>query len=409
MPTNTSTLKFNQTVKAEPKVVYRAFTNSTDLTNWLANVSTTSPQEGGRLYLWWTSGYYTSGEYTHLIPKEKVAFTWRGRGEPGATEVEVKLTSQKGATLVELEHRGIGSGEGWEQVREEIEKGWQTGLENLASVLETGEDLRFTRRPMLGIIVDEFNEDIATEIGVPVTKGIRVGSPIEGMGAEAAGLEGNDIIVEMAGKPVTDFNSLSNALQTYRSGDTVPVVFYRGQEKKQLEMELSGRPIPEIPDTAEELAKAVEKNYQELGATLAEFFAEVSEEEASHKPSPEVWSAKENLAHLIHVERGWHTQIDEEISGHTGHYDDYGGNLDSRVQATLAVYPTSQDLLAGFTRTYAETVAFLVRLPDEFLSEHKGGYWSLAHNLLQSNFHFDGHLEQMRSAVEDAREKLALT
>ncbi len=398
-----NSLKFQQSIQAEPKVVYRAFTNSTDLVNWLSNVATLSAEEGGRLYLWWNTGYYTSGEFTKLEPKEKIQFTWHGRGEPATTEVEVRLTAQDEGTLVDLEHHGIGSGEGWQKVREEIESGWQTGLENLASVLETGEDLRFTRRPMLGIIVDEFNEDIASEIGVPVTKGIRIGNPIEGMGAEAAGLQNNDVIVGMAGKPVTDFSSLTNALQSYRSGDKIPVVFFRGEDKKQVEMELSGRPLPEIPKTAGGLARAVEKKYEEMGSTLAGFFAEVTEEEATHKPSPEVWSAKENLAHLIHGERGWHTQIDEEVGGYRAHYDDYGGNLDARVQATLAVYPTSQDMLAEFKRSCAETVAILARLPDEFLEERKGAYWSLAYNLLESQYHFEGHLEQMRAAVQDAR------
>ena len=405
MSPDTQTLKFQQTVKASPKVLYRAFTNPTDLTNWLANMATVSPEVGGRIYLWWNTGYYTSGEYTQIEPKDKVAFTWRGRGEPAASEVEINLSAKDGVTLVEIEHRGIGSSAEWDSIREETERGWQTGLENLASVFETGEDLRFTRRPMLGIIVEDFPEELAKELDMPVTKGIRIGDPIEGMGAKAAGLQNNDVIVGLAGKPVTDYSSLTNALQNCRAGDTIPVDFYRGAEKKRVEMKLSGRPIPEIPKSAEELARVVETKQDQMSSTLAGFFAELTEEEASHKPKPDVWSAKENLAHLIHGERGTQNQIADEIGGFTPHYDDYGGNIHERVQATLAVYPTSQDLLAEFRRSCAETVAFLARLPVEFLDEHKGAYWSVAYNQLESDFHFDGHLEQMRAAVQDAREK----
>jgi hypothetical protein len=41
-------------------------------------------------------------------------------------------------------------------------------------VLETGEDLRFTHRPMLGIGISDFNEEIAEKYNIPVSKGIRL-------------------------------------------------------------------------------------------------------------------------------------------------------------------------------------------------------------------------------------------
>ena len=50
-----------------------------------------------------------------------------------------------------------------------------------------------------------------------------------------------------------------------------------------------------------------------------------------------------------------------------------------------------------------ETVAFLVRLPEDFLAR-KGSYWRLAYNMVDEPYHFNTHLDQMRSAIEAARE-----
>jgi hypothetical protein len=48
----------------------------------------------------------------------------------------------------------------------------EKSLDNLVSVLETGEDLRFTLRPMIGIGASDFDEEIARQIGVPGNMGI---------------------------------------------------------------------------------------------------------------------------------------------------------------------------------------------------------------------------------------------
>jgi len=68
------------------------------------------------------------------------------------------------------------------------------------------------------------------------------------MGAQHAGLQKNDVLVGMAGKPITnDFNSLPNAIEGKKGGDVIEVVFYRGAEKMTVNMELSKRPMPDVP------------------------------------------------------------------------------------------------------------------------------------------------------------------
>ena len=190
-------LEFEQHIRVPPSQVYYAFTNATALREWLCDVATTLPQPGGRLYLAWHRGYYACGEYTALEKDKEVAFTWQGRGEPGQTQVRVSLSEKDDGTLVSLAHERIGAGEGWAQPAREFQTGWKNGLENLTSVLETGEDLRFTLRPMLGIIGNDFTPEQAKALGVPVTEGLRLGGVVEGLGAQNAGLQADDVIVGM--------------------------------------------------------------------------------------------------------------------------------------------------------------------------------------------------------------------
>lgn len=401
---SSDTLSFSQLIKTTPENAYRAFTNATDLRDWLCNVATVVPRPGGRFYLWWESGYYTVGEFTTAVPGEKVSFTWFGRGEPAPTQVEVTFTSQDGGTLVSLDHTGVGSGDLWSPVIEEMERGWKNAFENLASVCETGEDIRFVSRPMLGIMVDAFNEEVAKRLGVPETQGILISDTIEGMGAEAAGLSSDDVLISMGGMPTNDSVSLNSALNVNKAGDTVEVVYYRGAEKQSVMMTLSGRPIPEIPPTAQELADAMGRIYKQIESKLDDFLLGVNEEEASFNPGDSGWGVNRNLAHFVQSERFYQQYIGELIGGYERYADDWGGNITELIDATISVFPTVPELFDEYKRHMAETLHILANLPDEFV-DRKGSYWGLAYNRLQESFHFDGHLEMMQAALDEVRQK----
>jgi len=401
---SSQTLSFTQLVKTSPESVYDAFTNATQLREWLCNVATVVPRPGGRIYLWWNSGYYTSGEFTLTKSGKEVTFSWHGRGEPAPTQVQVTFKAQDGGTLVSLDHTGMGAGDEWTQTISEMEKGWKTSLKNLASVQETGEDLRFVLRPMLGIILDEFNPEIAKRLGMPTSEGIRLSGTVEGMGAKSAGLQADDVIVSMGGIETINGSSLDNVLNAHRAGDDIEVVFYRGGEKKSVMMELSRRPIPDIPPTAKELSDGAEILYNEIKSMMDEFLEGVTEEEASFKPAPNEWSVKGNLAHFIQGERFFQQYIAELVDGYERFADDYGGNSDAFIEATIAAYPTIKEMVKEYKSNMAETLYFLANLPDEFVAR-KGAYWRLAYDLLQDPYHFTAHLEQMQAALDAARKK----
>lgn len=404
MVSKTLTLKFKRTVNAPPAEVYYAFTRSTALRQWLCDAAQADARKGGRLYLRWNSGYFVVGEFTTLELGKKIAFTWRGQGEPDATRVQVSLTAKDGGALVTLTHAGLGSGKKWAGVIQEFEREWENVLENLQSVMETGQDLRYVRRPMMGINFGEFNAEIAARLGVPVVQGIRLGGVAEGMGAQTAGLQKDDVIVRLGGKKITSWTTLFTALQAHRAGDKVAVVLYRGAEKKTVTMKLSPRPLPEIPPTAEALAEAVRTMHAGLDGELGQCLAGVSEDEASHRSAPGEWNVKETVAHLVATEHEIHIWITDLINDDERWADRFENstNVSARIGAIVAVSPTVSMLLEDLKRNHAETVAMLGLLPPE-IAARKRSVWVLGRDLLQAPEHVHEHLAQIKAAVETAR------
>ncbi len=397
------TLTFEQFIQAPPAQVYRAFTNASALREWMCDGATLSPQPGGRFYAWWNAGYYACGEFTAVEPERNLAFTWQGRGQAPNTQVKISLEGADGGTRLTLRHTIEGSGPDSERTRDDFKNEWPRSLENLASVLETGQDLRFVRRPLLGILLNDFDADIAARLGVPVTEGVRLDDVVEGMGAQAAGLQKDDVITSMGGMPVKDFPSLTVALQGQQAGDRVEVVFYRGPELKSVQMQLSGRPLPEIPATLVEMAERAQAISQKDLATLEAALDGISEGEASYKPSPEEWSAKEILAHLIHSEREFQSTITDLYTGQERMADDFTGNIYARVAATVAAYPSLQELLQELRRSLQETGALIAAAPAEFIAR-KGSYTRLGYFSLDTSVsHILGHMEQIKAVVDAAR------
>lgn len=400
----TQTLEFTREIGAAPAEVYRAWTRALALREWLCDAAMADERLGGRLYLGWNSGYWAAGEFSALEPERRVAFTWQGKGEPGPTQVEVAMLAAGEGTVVHLAHGGLGAGPEWDAMRSEIARGWEGSLENLAAVLETGQDLRFTRRPMLGILIDEYNAEIAARLGVPVTEGTRLSGVVEGMGAQRAGLQKDDVLVSMGGKPTTNWPELTNALQGRHAGDVVTVEFYRGSEKLTAEMPLSQRPIPEVPATPRALAEAV----QALNATtlveLAACFEGVSEAAARHRPAPDEWSGLDVLAHFVAAARENQTWITDLLNDDERWSDRFENatNVPARIEALVGMYPTVEDMLELLQRSQAETVGMLASLPPAFTA-HKGSYWRLGRDLLtELSEHVHEHSAQIRAAIAAA-------
>jgi len=398
-----TTIKLTKLIQAPPSEVFQYFTNSTDLRDWLSDIATVDARPEGRFYLGWNSNYYTSGEYLIVKPNDAVSFTWLGRGEPHATRVDVTLRKKKGGTLVKLAHRKIGKSQKWEAIGEEYEKQWDKALDNLTSVLENGPDLRITSRPLLGIYPDELNSTVAQKLGVPVMRGVHLVGVLDGMGAQKAGLQFDDVITALDDHEVTGTGSFITYMGNKRVGDVIDVTYYRCAEKHIAKMTLSGRSIPQIPASGKELASQLESVYRfhenEVGAILKA----ASEEECARKPAPSEWSANEVLAHLIHSELGWQNIVTEILTGYQGAYDGWGGNVQAHIDGTVETFPSKTRLLEELKNHDAETLSMYNHIPADFLS-HKGRWWKLVLQAHDNSNHLKDHLQQIRAAIGSAKQ-----
>jgi uncharacterized protein YndB with AHSA1/START domain len=396
-----TTVTAEKLVKAPLAQAYRAFTNSSAMRSWLCDLATVEPRPRGRIYLWWNGDFYSSGEYREVEENKKVSFLWHSRNETQPTLVTVTLAEQADGVLVKMAHT-VPDEPGWEKMAEGFQQNWQWTLEALAFMLETGMDYRLANRPLLGIYPGDFTKEQAHKLGVPVTEGQRLDGVVAGMGAQKAGLQHDDVIVSMAGSPITnDFASLPVALSGKKGGDVVEVVFYRGPEKKTVQMELSRRPMVEVPFDIPELVKRARAVYEPALKDLEACFEGVSNAQALAKPAPGEWSALEVVAHIVQGERANRFFFDDIVNGYERIVDGFGGNLQAHIDATVKVYPTASAMLAELRRSVEETLAYAAALPPEFV-EDKGAFYRLGSGLVQADSHLRTHIEQIQAALAAA-------
>jgi uncharacterized protein YndB with AHSA1/START domain len=398
-----NSLLFTRIIDSPPEDVSYAFFTAQGWRDWMCDSVRIQGRPGGSYQFAWNNGWYASGSVLESDRPSRLKMTWLGKEEPGVTEVDIELKKEGERTRVTIQQNGFGEGEGWSKVRKEAKKGWDAALENLESRFSTGIDLRIAKRPLLGIFLNDFDEKIAKELGAPISQGVRIDKPVEGMGAEAAGLESNDVIVEMNGKAIIGFRDLGIALEGVSVGDVIPVVAYRGPERKTFEMKLSGRQFVEVPMDTAVFADQLRAVYAAVLTDMRKMFDGVSEEEAGYAPGPQEWSAKETIAHLIDSERYTQFSIMEALYDGQREFPDNAGNVIERFRAIVDVTPTVPELLDRLERSKSESLALLSRA--EKLKARKGVLWNLGQGLLQyPDQHDRSHMEQMELALKAARE-----
>jgi S1-C subfamily serine protease len=112
-------------------------------------------------------------------------------------------------------------------------------------------------RPWFGVEGYSLNDELASDLGLPVSSGILVARVYRGSSAESAGIRGanerailynefvligGDIITEVNGQPVTSLEELKMVLESKHAGDTATVTIYRGKTKTQKSVTLVEAP-----------------------------------------------------------------------------------------------------------------------------------------------------------------------
>jgi uncharacterized protein YndB with AHSA1/START domain len=400
---STKTVSHEVVIGTTLEMAFEAVTKASEMREWLCDEARTEVWPGGRVEVRWNSGYRAEGSFTCLDAPHRAAWTWRGTGEPGETAVEFSFEAADDGVQVTLVHSGFGVGDEWERAISESDKGWEGGLENLKSTLETGLDLRWVRRPFLGIHFDIMNAERAAREGIATEQGIYLNWTVEGGGARAAGLGKGDVIVAIGGMPTPGFDELVAALSAHRAGEVVDVEVVRGQSRACVQVTLGERPSQDLPPSAGELADHLSAHYEETDAALRAALNGVSEGEAEKRPAEGEWSIKEVLVHLSIVERDQQCYLG--VFALDGWLDTGAGNptaLDGRIQSVLAVEPTLQGLLDRFLADEAESVEFVRRLPAETVA-HKARFRRIAQSTLGLPEHAREHIEQIKGTLAVVR------
>jgi uncharacterized protein YndB with AHSA1/START domain len=393
-----SSIVIQKTVQSPVSEVFRAFTNATALREWFCDIATTDPRPGGRIYLGWNSGNYDAGIFTKVVHDQVIEFKSESLQAPYPLLTNIALKPDNLKTNITLTQSGFLDDANGRKTADLLKGLWEKSLKNLTSVLEEGPDLRITTRPMMGIFFSEFNEQIAKELGIPVCNGTRITGLAEGLGAQKAGLQKDDVVVELAGVPQVEFGDYLTAMQGKVGGDVIKVVFYRGKEKKTVDMELSKRRIPQIPSNASELAAQIKAAQDAVDKDMDAVLLHASEEAANLRPAEKEWNTKENLAHLLHYERFLQNWINELVFSQESVSDGFADNFDPRIKATVAIYGSLQNVYSEFKKNQAEIVELVKNLPENFV-KRKSTWWRMGFTLLTYCDHTKEHLKQIKVAL----------
>ena len=387
-------------INASVEQIFTSFTNATRLRHWLCHSATLVAEKDGRIYLAWDNGYYAAGYYIELIPNQKIAFTWRGKNEPDQTLVNVTITADDDKNLIRLEHTGLRETVEWENNYDEIKNGWIMSLDNLGSVLETGIDLRISKRPLLGIFPATYEDEDGSKI--PVKSAIKINDVVEGLSADICGLQTGDILVKIAEYPITDWSSLTNAISQFKADDQVRIEYYRAGKLASCEVKLSPQILPKCPESPKALADELKVNQTKVLEQMMLHLRNITDEEASFKPEVNEWSIKEILAHLVHTEQELQNWVNQLIHSQQPLIDDEIGNHNAWVQATVSLYPSLHQLIELLRSNLEVTSAFISFLPEE-IKQDKLLFWYLAYQIVQYPMHMRSHIEQIKKNLQLTR------
>jgi hypothetical protein len=331
-----------------------------------------------------------------------VRFTWLDTDLQAPSVITVTCTPEGDGSLLTLEQTGEIGRAAWVA----MEAFWKQSLENLASVLETGIDLRIARRPRLGISMDEFTPQVAKKLGVPVREGVLLGSTAEGSGARAAGLQKEDVLVSLNGHPLAGPHSFDVALRGLKVGDQPVVEYYRGPEKQSVPLKLGSFPIPDLPASASELADKVRELNSEIMAAIRKQLEGLSEKQANARPAEGEWSVNELVAHFVLAQRdyqGWVADMINDIP-----VEDWlmnRSNVQARITSLTARLPTLPALLDELVQAQAETSMMIASFPESFVNNRKHLYRRAAGWEMKEipDHYYQEHQEQFRKTIEASK------
>lgn len=138
----------------------------------------------------------------------------------GITSAKYSGTSSSGATI-----EGIG---------------FAIPMDDVIGMLTDLKDHGYISGAYLGVEVSNMDPEVVQIYGLP--EGVLVRRVTEGSCAGKAGIQVQDIMMNLGGHDLTNLTELSRALRQFKAGDTVTVTVYRGGETLTLNVTLDEKP-----------------------------------------------------------------------------------------------------------------------------------------------------------------------
>jgi serine protease Do len=128
-------------------------------------------------------------------------------------------------------------------------------------------------RGFLGIMIQNFDQDMAASFGFDSTEGALVGDVNPGSPADKAGLRQGDIVVEFGGQKITDVNQLRNLVAAIIPNESVDVVIFRDGVRSKMTVKV-GEQQAVVEETDEVQATVSE----DVGLSLRSITPEVAQQ-----------------------------------------------------------------------------------------------------------------------------------
>jgi S1-C subfamily serine protease len=97
-------------------------------------------------------------------------------------------------------------------------------------------------RPYIGATFDDLTPDLASQLGLSVSKGVLVAYVAPAGPAAKAGIQANDVITLFQGQKVSEASQLIKLLWQYNVGDSVKITYWRGGTEYNVSITLGQRP-----------------------------------------------------------------------------------------------------------------------------------------------------------------------
>jgi serine protease Do len=123
--------------------------------------------------------------------------------------------------------------------------GFAIPAEQVRPVVEALRRGERVRRGYIGVAMQDIEDSIADSLGIAHTTGILIQSVTPGSPADRAGIRQGDVIVSVAGHPVTQDETLGYLVAQQDVGARVPMELLRGGQRRSVTVTIAERPSEE--------------------------------------------------------------------------------------------------------------------------------------------------------------------